>query len=79
VRERLLLVTPDGALTVVRIDDLRFRAHDLLAAFDADGDGVDDLAAKGATTRAGGTAILRLDLAKKRAERLAAGFAWEVF
>ncbi|MDQ8153880.1 MAG: hypothetical protein P3B98_04375 [Gemmatimonadota bacterium] len=79
VRERLVLVPAEGALTVLRIDDLRFRAHELLTAFDADGDGVDDLTVKGVATRAGGTAILRLDLTKKRAERLAAGFAWEVF
>jgi hypothetical protein len=77
VRERLVLIAPDGAVTPLRVDDLRFRAHELLTAFDADGDGVDDLAVKGATHRAGGTAILRLDLAKKRAERLAAGFVWE--
>jgi hypothetical protein len=79
VRERLALLAPDGALTVLRIDDQRFRAHELLTAFDADGDGVDDLAVKGATMRAGGTAILRVDLTKKRAARMAAGFAWEVF
>ena len=79
VRERLVLVAPDGAVTMLRIEDLRFRAHDLLAAFDADGDGVDDLAMKGATQRAGGTTILRLDLATKRAARLAGGFAWETF
>jgi len=77
VRERLVLIAPDGALTPLRVDDLRFRAHDLLTAFDADGDGVDDLAVKGTTHRAGGTTILRVDLAKKRAERLAAGFVWE--
>lgn len=79
VRERLVTVAPDGAVTAMRIDDLRFRAHELLTAFDADGDGVDDLAVKGVTERAGGTAILRVDLAKKRVERLAAGFAWESF
>ena len=79
VRERLVLVAPDGAVTTLHVEDLRLRAHDLLAAFDADGDGVDDLAVKGSTQRAGGTAILRVDLGKKRADRLAAGFAWEVF
>jgi len=79
VRERLVTIAPDGTVTPLRIDDLRFRAHELLTAFDADGDGVDDLAVKGATERAGGTAILRVDLVKKRAERLAAGFAWETF
>jgi hypothetical protein len=79
VRERLVLIAPNGAITALRVDDGRFRAHDLLTAFDADGDGVDDLALRGTTQRAGGTAVLRLDLMKQRAERLAAGFAWEVF
>jgi hypothetical protein len=58
------------------VDDGRFRAHELLTAFDADG--VDALGVRGTTQRAGGTAILRIDLAKRRADRLAAGFAWEV-
>ncbi|MHB1312148.1 MAG: hypothetical protein ACYC3L_09040 [Gemmatimonadaceae bacterium] len=79
VRERLVLVAPDGSLTVLRVNDLRFRAHDLITAFDADGDGVDDLATRATTERAGGTSVLRLDLAKKRADRVAAGFAWEQF
>jgi hypothetical protein len=79
VRERLALIAPSGEVTVLKVDDLRFRAHDLLTAFDADGDGVDDLAVKGLTQRAGGTTVLHVDLTKKRAERLAAGFAWEVF
>lgn len=79
VRERLVLIAPDGAVMPLRVDDLRFRAHELLTALDADGDGVDDLAVKGTTHRAGSTAILRVDLATKRAERLAAGFVWEVF
>ncbi len=79
VRERLVLIAPDGTVTPLRVDDLRFRAHELLTALDADGDGVDDLAVKGTTHLAGGTAILRVDLAKKLAERLAAGFVWEVF
>ena len=79
VRERLVLVAPSGAVTPLHVDDLRFRAHDLLVAFDADGDGVDDLATRAMTERAGGTTVLRVDLARKRAERLAGGFAWEVF
>ncbi len=79
VRERLVLITPGGAVTTLRVDDGRFRAHDLLTAFDADGDGVDDLAVRGTAPRAGGTALLRVDLKQRRAERLAAGFAWEVF
>jgi hypothetical protein len=40
---------------------------------------VDDLATRATTERAGGTSVLRLDLAKRRAERVAAGFAWEQF
>ncbi len=79
VRERLVLVAPNGTVTQLHVDDLRFRAHDLLVAFDADGDGVDDLATHATTERAGGTTVLRVDLARKRAERLAGGFAWEVF
>lgn len=79
VRERLVLVAETGAVTPLRVSDLRFRAHDLLTAFDADGDGVDDLATRATTERAGGTTVLRVDLQKKRADRLAGGFAWEVF
>ena len=79
VRERLVLIAPDGSVSVLRVNDLRFRAHDLITAFDADGDGVDDLATRATTERAGGTSVLRLDLAKKRADRVAAGFAWEQF
>ena len=79
VREVLVLIAPDGAVTALRVEDGRFRAHDLLTAFDADGDGVDDLATRGTTQRAGGTTVLRVDLKSKRAERLAAGFAWEQF
>jgi len=51
--------------------------HDLLHALDADGDGVDDIAAVGRTMLAGGTTILRYDTATKRLVRLAAGFSWE--
>jgi hypothetical protein len=79
VRERLVLIAPDGSLTVLKVNDLRFRAHDLITAFDADGDGVDDLATRATTERAGGTSVLRVDPAKKRADRVAAGFAWEQF
>jgi hypothetical protein len=79
VRERLVLVAPDGAVTALKVNDLRFRAHDLLVAFDTDGDGVDDLAARSTTERAGATTVLRIDVAKKRAERVAGGFAWEQF
>jgi hypothetical protein len=79
VRERLVLIAPDGGVTALHVSDLRFRAHDLIGAFDADGDGVDDLAMRASTERAGGTSVLRVDLVKKRADRIAAGFAWEQF
>lgn len=78
VRERLVLVAPDGVVTPLGVNDLRFRTHDLLVAFDADGDGVDDLATRATMERAGGTTVLRVDIVKKRAERVAAGFAWEM-
>lgn len=77
VRERVVLIAPDGRVTALRVEDGRFRAHDLLTAFDADGDGVDDLATRGTMQRAGGTVVLRVDLAKRLAVREAAGFAWE--
>lgn len=79
VRERLVLISGEGGVMPLHVDDGRFRAHDLLTAFDADGDGIDDVAVRGFTPRAGATTVLHVDRAKKRADRLAAGFAWEVF
>jgi hypothetical protein len=61
------------------VSDIRFKAHEALRAFDADGDGVDDLAAKGRGERMGGTVVLRLDPAKRRLEYLTGGFGWESF
>lgn len=75
VRERVLLVG-DSTVQGAPVRDLRFRAHEALHALDADGDGVDDLAARAWTPRGGGTVILRLTDAG-RFERLAAGFSWE--
>jgi hypothetical protein len=46
-------------------------------AFDADGDGVDELAARGLATRMGAQSVLKLDPAAKRFSRFASGFAWE--
>jgi hypothetical protein len=77
VRERVVLVDPSGKTTPLRVSDYRFRAHDLLAAFDANGDGVDDIATRATTERAGATTVLVLDLKAKRLTRLTAGFAWE--
>jgi hypothetical protein len=75
--ERALLVGVNGAVTPARLRDLRLRAHESLVAFDADGDGVDELAARGLATRMGAQSVLKLDPAAKRFSRFASGFAWE--
>jgi len=76
-RQRLVLIDERGAVQAIPVDDLRLKAHDLLHALDADGDGLDDLAAVGRTDRGGATSILRYDRATRRFVRLATGFAWE--
>jgi hypothetical protein len=76
VRERVVAVNDSGRVTPLRVTDYRFTAHEALAAFDADGDGVDDLAAKGASHTTGGTVILKL-VGGRKLERLTSGFAWE--
>jgi hypothetical protein len=75
--ERALLVGPNGAVATARLRDLRLRAHESLVAFDADGDGVDELAARGIATRMGAQSVLKLDSATRRFSRFASGFAWE--
>ena len=77
VRERLVFVDSAGLVTPIRISDYRFRAHELLQAFDADGDGVDDLATRATTERAAAISVLHVDLKARRATRLTSGFARE--
>ncbi len=77
VREKIVLIEPGGKVTGIKVNDFRFRAHDLLLAFDANGDGIDDLATRATTERAGATTVLVLDLKAKKLTRLTAGFAWE--
>ncbi len=76
IRERAVLLDTAGAVTALRVDDYRFKGHDFLAALDADGNGTDDIAARGLTDFAGGTVILSLT-PDNRLQRLASGFAWE--
>lgn len=76
IRERAVLLDTLGNVTSLRVDDYRFKGHDFLAALDADGDGVDDVAARGLTDFAGGTVILKL-ASGNRLQRLVGGFAWE--
>ena len=75
--ERTLLVAPDGKVQTARLRDLRLRAHESLLAFDADGDGVDELSTRGLATRMGAQSILKLEPATRRFARFASGFAWE--
>jgi hypothetical protein len=75
--ERVALLDATGKTLPMKFIDFRFHAHDPLYVFDADGDGIDDLAARGHGDRSGGLTILRLDLAARRFVRLASGFAWE--
>jgi hypothetical protein len=60
VRERALAFDSLGKVRTLSVRDLRFKAHETLGAFDADGDGDDDLAARGRVTRAGALVVLRL-------------------
>ena len=77
VREKMVLIDPAGKVTALKTSDFRFRAHELLLAFDADGDGVDDLATRALTEHQGATTILLVDIKAKKATRLSSGFAWE--
>lgn len=60
VRERALAFDSLGNVRTLAVRDLRFKAHETLGAFDADGDGDDDVAARGRVTRAGAMVVFRL-------------------
>ena len=77
VAERMAIVDDSGAVTPLKFGDYRFSAHDGVYAFDADRDGVDDLATRALGEAMGGLSIMRLDTARKRLDRLTAGFSWE--
>jgi hypothetical protein len=74
-----VLVDTAGKVTPIRVNDLRFKVHEVLGVLDVDGDSVDDVALRGRAPRIGGTVILRLNPEKKRLEYVAGGFAWESF
>ena len=76
-REYTVMIDTTGAVIPLRVYDERFKVHEALRVLDADGDGVDDIAAIGRGERTGGTVILRLDAAKRRLVYLMSGFAWE--
>lgn len=79
VHQLALLVDTAGVAVPLSVRDLRFKAHEVIKAFDADGDGVDDLAVKGYGNRIGATVILHYIPEKRRLEYIMEGFAWEVF
>ena len=76
-RERAVLLTGEGRVIALPVHDFRFRAHALLHVLDADGDGVDDVVARGYGRRVGSLVILRLDVAAPSLTRLTGGFAYE--
>jgi hypothetical protein len=76
VRERAVLLDTLGRVTTLRIDDYRFKGHDLLAVLDPNGAGIDGIVAKGVTEASGATVILALG-PHNRAARWVSGFAWE--
>jgi hypothetical protein len=77
VREHFAVINDSGQVTPFRANDWRFGAHDAVSAMDADGDGVDDLVARGIAENAGTLSVLKLDTATRRLERLTNGFSWE--
>jgi hypothetical protein len=78
-RESAVVVDTTGRVIPLRVRDARFKSHEALHAFDADGDGIDDIAVLGRAARSGGTVVLRLDPERRRLEYVVSGFAWENF
>jgi hypothetical protein len=78
-RESAVVVDTAGHAIPLRVRDVRFKSHEALHAFDADGDGIDDIAALGRAARSGGTVVLRLDPERRRLEYVMSGFGWENF
>jgi hypothetical protein len=76
-REQAVLIQHDGSVIPVPVQDYRFRAHLMLHTVDADGDGVDDVVARGYGRRVGSLVILRLDPQARTLTRLTGGFAYE--
>lgn len=76
-RERAALIGDGGAVIPLTVSDFRFRAHTLLHVLDADGDGVDDVVARGYGRRVGSLVILRVDPRTRTLMRITGGFAWE--
>ena len=74
-----LVVDTLGVAMPLTVRDLRFKAHEFVRVFDADGDGIDDVAVKGRGNRIGGLVIFRFVPEKKRLEYVMTGFAWEEF
>lgn len=75
--DRAFLVNGDGSLVRLVVRDYRFRAHEPTLVADLDGDGVDDLVARGYGERSGALTTLRVDAAARSLVRIATGFAWE--
>jgi hypothetical protein len=76
IRERMVAIDTAGTVQTLRVEDYRFKGHDLLYAMDGDGEGIDGIAARGLTEAAGGTVVLRM-VPPNRVQRVASGFAWE--
>lgn len=75
--ERVVVIDTTGRPIPLAVRDYRFRVHDEWRALDADGDGIDDVAALGSGRGVGGTTILRLDAKGKVLERVANGFGFD--